>query len=189
MAATIDEAYYQFSSTIQNALHCVTPAKLGSWRPPLDQPHVLTFQHAKPVPVQRNTGLRRLFLGVTLHYRIVDFNLPADPRGPYRLIIDGYTYALFDNHRAETLAFHWERDPHPGSRAYPHLHVGSTVIDTGHALFGSTFSSLHIPTGWITIEHIVRFLIEDLDVIPNRSDWDDTLQRTQTIRKLNRDWA
>ncbi|MFN8633214.1 MAG: hypothetical protein U0893_05105 [Chloroflexota bacterium] len=36
---------------------------------------------------------------------------------------------------------------------------------------------LHPPTGPIAASHVVRFLIDDLDVLPHRSDWLAVLDR------------
>jgi len=57
-----------------------------------------------------------------------------------------------------------------------HLHlpgtmkIGNSSIDLAHA---------HIPTGWVTIEELVRFLIDSLKVRPKRDDWDTFLQESE----------
>ena len=40
-------------------------------------------------------------------------------------------------------------------------------------------SKLHIPTGWVTIENVIRFLITDLGVSPLTEEWDEELRRSE----------
>lgn len=44
----------------------------------------------------------------------------------------------------------------------------------------------HLPTGWVTIEEIIRFLIMDLDVAPKQDDWDTQLQNSE---KKFKEWT
>lgn len=79
-----------------------------------------------------------------------------------------------DNRRNEILGFHW--DPiSTGTRPYPHLHVGSSIIDNQHRIFRGRFSRHHIPTGFVGITAVVRFLIEELEVVALRNDWESVL--------------
>jgi hypothetical protein len=49
----------------------------------------------------------------------------------------------------------------------------------------------HLPTGWVTIEEIIRFLITDMGVPPKQDGWDDELKlseakfREWTARELD----
>ena len=69
-------------------------------------------------------------------------------------------------------AWHW----HPMSNLsedaspWPHLHAYG-ARDT------LTLHKLHLPTGRVSLEAVVRFLIEDLDVAPRRTDWRAVLRR------------
>jgi hypothetical protein len=38
---------------------------------------------------------------------------------------------------------------------------------------------LHIPTGWVTVEEVIRFLIHELKVKPLSKDWDTRLIRSE----------
>jgi len=40
-------------------------------------------------------------------------------------------------------------------------------------------SKFHIPTGWVTIENVIRFLIADLDVPPLVETWEEELRRSE----------
>ena len=47
-------------------------------------------------------------------------------------------------------------------------------------------NKLHIPTGGITIENVIRFLIADLDVPPRIEDWDEELRKSE---RQFREWT
>jgi len=64
------------------------------------------------------------------------------------------------------LQFHW----HPaGAVGFPHAHVRST------ANAPSVLGNAHIPTGRTLLEHVVRFLIEEVGVVPIRDNWREVL--------------
>ena len=48
---------------------------------------------------------------------------------------------------------------------------------------------LHPPTGRVSVEAVVRFLIEDLDVVPRRDDWGAILDRHEEAFRRSRTWA
>jgi hypothetical protein len=60
-------------------------------------------------------------------------------------------------------AYHW----HPAGRSpivLPHLHLGGDVARP-------KFTTVHLPTGRIALEEVLRFAITELDVRPLRGDW------------------
>jgi hypothetical protein len=56
-------------------------------------------------------------------------------------------------------------------------------------LLGLALKNLHIPTSRVSFEEIVRFLIEELRVIPTRDDWEDVIGETETRFREFRTWA
>jgi len=42
-----------------------------------------------------------------------------------------------------------------------------------------SLSKHHVPTGWVTIEEVIRFLITDLGVPPLTDRWDEELRRSE----------
>jgi hypothetical protein len=42
---------------------------------------------------------------------------------------------------------------------------------------------VHIPTGWVTVEEIIRFLISDLGVKPKEQDWEKELRDSEELFK------
>jgi hypothetical protein len=75
---------------------------------------------------------------------------------------------------AKHFAFHW----HPDGKSdvtWPHLHVYEE-------------RKLHVPTGRVAIEQIVRLAI-DLGAPPIRDDWEDVLARSLSRFQDWRTWA
>ncbi len=80
-----------------------------------------------------------------------------------------YRYKLESGDGQEVLSYHW----HPAGRSHvtePHLHLGS---------LGGTFERLlagrHLPTGEVSFQQFVRFLITEVGVRPLRDDWERVL--------------
>lgn len=64
----------------------------------------------------------------------------------------------------------------------PHLHVkpATTPID---------LSAAHVPTGRVAIEAVVRFLLEEMGVAPQRADWDAVLAANERAFIGKRSWG
>ena len=78
-------------------------------------------------------------------------------------------YEISTSSGAPIFDFHWH--PHNSGRVtWPHVHAYGTHDAV-------EMHKLHPPTGPIAASHVVRFLIDDLDVLPRRSDWLAVLDR------------
>lgn len=93
--------------------------------------------------------------------------------GPFRVHVDSWLYGVLDHDRRDLLLYHYDpNSDHPE----PHLHVGSTLLDTdGHEL-GKMFSKLHIAIGPIPLQRVIRMLIEEFDVQPLHDNWQAALE-------------
>jgi hypothetical protein len=105
-------------------------------------------------------------------------------REPWRVSTAEYVYEVADERDDLIAAWHW----HPATveqedRAHwPHVHAyGDRETMTLH--------KLHLPTGRVSIEALVRFLIDDLDVTPRRTDWRAIINRHEAIFQSERTWA
>lgn len=106
------------------------------------------------------------------------------PRGPWTVSSVEYVYEVADERDDPIAAWHWHpASALPGDAAHwPHLHAYG-ARDT------LTLHKLHLPTGRVAIEAIVRFLIADLDVAPRRADWSTLLDRHEAAFRQQRSWA
>ena len=90
---------------------------------------------------------------VAQSYRIIE--IPATDPTPiaYEISTTKYTYAISrTKDDKEFLAFHWD------GKEDPHLHVGFAAKEMG-ALMDK---KLHIPSGRVAVEQVVRFLINQV---------------------------
>jgi hypothetical protein len=122
---------------------------------------------------------RTILFDLTLSFEIVQ---EADPRNAYDSRLVSYEYRLLGEDRYEILAFHW----HPvGLSDFidPHLHLSSRLnpIDMGRNQDPLPLAGMHIPTGFVTLEDVVRLLITEFGITPRRDDWDDLLRENRTI--------
>ncbi len=114
-------------------------------------------------------GASRLTLAVSEHYLIVDA-----PDDGWQVQRAAYFYAVGRQDTGELLAFHW----HPRGKSpieTPHLHVRAN-IQIGERWLGK----VHLPTGYVAIEDMVRLVIQELSAEPLREDWEALVtQHTQ----------
>lgn len=89
---------------------------------------------------------------------------------------EGYLYTLSPSASLaeEVASWHW----HPSENTpRPHIHVGGE------------HKRLHLPTGRVTFEAVVRFTIEELDVVPERDDWSTVLEEQESLHHQYRGWS
>jgi hypothetical protein len=105
-------------------------------------------------------------------------------RGLWTASTEEYVYQAIDERDDLIAAWHW----HPMTQLagddapWPHLHAyGARETLTLH--------KLHLPTGRVALEAIVRFLINDLEVVPRRADWRALLDRAEAHFREHRSWA
>lgn len=113
-------------------------------------------------------------------------------RDRYQTMTPSYDYQILDLHERELLSYHW----HPGGVSpvtHPHFHVTSRVRpfdvdDPTHPTrqpHSISFADMHIPTGPVLIENVVRLLIEEFGVVPLRPDWDEVLRENEALLRAN----
>lgn len=92
-----------------------------------------------------------------------------------------YEQRILDRDDREVLAFHW----HPTGLSNvtdPHLHLSSRLgqIEMGRNQAPLDLAEMHIPTGFVTLEDVVRLLITEFGITPLRSDWDALLTENRS---------
>lgn len=116
-----------------------------------------------------------LILDIAHFFRVVE---ATGDTGPFRCRTLGYAYDFRHVDGPSVLAFHW----HPDSRVRsPHAHVGqySRPVD---------LTKLHIPTGRVSVEAVVRLAIEEFDVVPQRDDWEAVITASEDAFDRYREW-
>ncbi len=113
-----------------------------------------------------------------MHYRVTQ---AAGVQGPWKVSTAAYLYTLYDKDKHELLAFHWH--PEMAGEKTPHLHL------YGASSIMGMLAKVHFPTGRISLEQFLRFLIVELKVRPNRNDWESVLRQTQKKHEQFRSWS
>jgi hypothetical protein len=94
-----------------------------------------------------------------------------------------YAYELMREDGHTIVAYHWH--PHGVSHVtVPHFHLGHASGVTRPELIAA-----HLPTGRVSLEQFIRFLLEDFEIRPNKSDWRGILERTQAAFEHHRSWS
>jgi len=127
-------------------------------------------------------------LGSSPWYLFLNQQLQAVPQGKdYALKILAYEYRIQRTSSRKDEAevrFEYvspEIDPgFPYSRHHIQFHQDYHEVREGFSL-----QKLHIPTGGVMIEHVIRFLIADLGVPPLIDNWDEELRKSE---EQSRQW-
>lgn len=91
-------------------------------------------------------------------------------------------YQVIDTDETEVIAFHWH--PTGVSRVRdPHLHLSSKLrpVPIGRAGDEAPLASMHVPTGFVPLADVVRFLIDEFGIIPLRDDWHTVLSTRRAL--------
>jgi len=104
----------------------------------------------------------------------------------HRLVTAAYRYTLRgETQEAPLLRWEYERHwPDPGARWCRHHLQGDVPLPLGA---GVSLNALHLPTGFVTVEEVLRFCIVDLGVAPLAADWHERLE--QSYAKFKSDFA
>jgi len=138
----------------------------------LDNPKIFSFEFVPkndPAPSKLQSRLARIHFGLRLEF-VLDETHRVPPISAIRL--SGYSFQIIDGFKTELLVYHWH--PNGLSRVRtPHIHVGSSIGRNDVI----AISDLHLPPGIVSLAAIVRFLIVEIGVEPNRPDWDRMLMQ------------
>lgn len=100
----------------------------------------------------------------------------------HRLVTAAYRYTLRAEDQEEPL-LRWEyerRWPDPDARWCRHHLQGDVALPLGA---GVSLNDLHLPTGYVTVEEVLRFCIVDLGVPPLATDWSEQLEASYALFK------
>lgn len=180
---TADEAYRKYFEPLERALGCIASERFSfveRGRFDVGPVYTLVLNRNNPVKLM---GRIFITLAAGQRFRMVkDDNLAV---GPYFVQLVSYWYEVSTTEDREILAFHWTPEADPSlMRTTPHLHVGSVNIAKDAPLAPKAFNKLHIPTGDVSLQAVVRFLIEEAGVEPRRADWSEILDRGQAQFEL-----
>jgi hypothetical protein len=142
------------------------------YRPPWPAATQALSVSEEPIHLQAEAGDPALALYVEQQYQLVE---AAGGRGPWKVATRAYRYRIDRPGGQELLLWHW----HPGSAYHrPHLHGQADGL-----------AGLHLPTGRVSVEAIIRLLVEELGARPRRADWRAVLDDTEEAFRGWRTWS
>ncbi|MBI3454809.1 MAG: hypothetical protein HY002_03335 [Candidatus Rokubacteria bacterium] len=113
----------------------------------------------------------------------------VQPGGLHRLYTAKYKYTITRDGTEEPL-LRWEyvrRYPSPDDRWCRHHLQGNVRLGLYDGATELTLDALHVPTGFTTVEEVLRFCITDLGVNPLSADWDRIL--TESYERFKTDFT
>lgn len=177
---TPEQAYNRYIDRLERALGCISPRRLDLVAPvkfQLDADYPLVLNNNDSVLLR---GEADVFFSAGQRFRIVEDK--EIEHGPYRVHTVEYWYQIDCPEDSQVLTYHWKPESDTTSlEQAPHLHIGSSVVANDAPLMRKTFSKLHIPTGRVSIESIVRFLIIEIKVHPSVIEWETVLDEGQRL--------
>jgi hypothetical protein len=88
-----------------------------------------------------------------------------------------YSYQATEDENSWTLRYDYVREPPPGYR-YPRFHVHVSASPTSYR-GPRSFPDLHLPTGRVTIEELLRHLVREHAIGPISGAWETTLREAE----------
>jgi hypothetical protein len=100
-----------------------------------------------------------------------------------RLRAAWYRYTLQpEGHRDPMFRWEYVSEPEGGDAFWARHHIqGPAPIDVGSQYV--SLNDLHVPTGPVLIEEVIRFCINDLGVAPSSDEWDAILVESAEISR------
>jgi hypothetical protein len=142
-----------------------------------DRPNIVSVL-SLPDPVSLN-GRPELYLSFKQQYKIM-----RDPRdGPFRVSTLYYSYMVETQDAQEVAGYHW----HPEGVSpvkFPHLHLGPAARIGMEELRHKA----HFPTGRVAFEDVVEFLVANFGVEPDRTVWQEILNKTKSLFTTHKTW-
>jgi hypothetical protein len=180
-ASTPQAAQTRYVRILQKSLSCLTKAIWYVGPSPEGGEDRSLATSESPLCLRTDAGHDLLFSASQR------FELVPDHRyeGEWKSRTLAYVYELKVDREdePELLGWHWHPLTTP-DRLLPHVHVRADYNGLKDHL-----AKLHLPSGRVSFEEIVRLLIEDLGVEPARNDWDAILSESETRFKAFRTWA
>lgn len=118
--------------------------------------------------------------GKKIYFEVDHQILVVKEQDGFRVSTRKYVYAIWETPEKDLFGWHY----HPGNDGinFPHVH-----IHNDHLLQG-----MHIPSGRVSLEDVIRFLIIELKVSPDKrrkEDWEKVLAETGAKFEAIKTWG
>jgi hypothetical protein len=171
----------QFVDALNAATGCVTARHLALLPPEGSGDETVTARFPDPVSLRSSGGgPSGLLLDVVAIVAVTPAESGAFPT-LWAAKTAMYQYRLLDRDHTELLVYHWQPGPASAGPSHPHLHVSAALRAKVDARTTREIGldKLHIATGLVSLAAVVRMLIVEFGVAPQRADWRETLDRIE----------
>jgi len=179
---SLGEAAKGFQEHLNDLLaHTITQTRVVVFSPERSSVAVVSFRaDGKPTTATLRTrfGTMELFL----HQRCGSF---ITPERRHRLTTSTYNYTLTPaGHNDPEIRWEYLREREDAEARWPRHHVqGPFSFRFGNESVSA--NSIHLPSGFVTIEEVIRFCIVDLGVDPRSDDWNERLDASYHLFKTD----
>jgi hypothetical protein len=176
------EAVEAFSAPLRESLACILPPTavlLAQGHRPDGGPYLLALAGQRgPATLEAPVPLG---LFITHRYAVIE---SGDAPESWRVHSREYSYELTAADARPIMRWDWHPDGQAGEDpvAWPHVHLRGYTQPVD-------LSRGHVPTGRVSLEAIVRYLIRDLRVQQRRPDWAAVLDRNEAAFIAHRSWG
>ncbi len=131
----------------------------------------------------------KLFLELDQHVQVLKVN--TDKGARYRVSTVRYIYAIWKSPDDCLVGWHYHPDL---DVAFPHVHVYDKT-DEAQKMAGCKpfmLNGMHMPSGRVSLEEVIKFAIIELEVIPEKKraeDWEKILSETGDRFETNKTWG
>lgn len=138
--------------------------------------------------MRSSKGLR-LFLEIRQEVATVSIRKAEKLR--YRVSTRLYIYSLWSAKDACLIGWHYHPELNENPVLYPHIKIFDKPTEEQRAqgFQPHKLHNLHIPSGRVSLEEVVTFLISEMNVLPARTDWQRVLKETGERFERNKSWG
>lgn len=105
--------------------------------------------------------------------------------GRYSVSTKHYVYQIQDTPETKVLGWHYHPEDPVSPIPYPHLQMFRSAQEKWYR----HLKKKHIPTGRVSAERVVEFLITELDVQPANLKWQSVIERTERNFEERKTWG
>jgi hypothetical protein len=172
------EAINNYTSEIQKIISCVSEQ--------------VFYVYAKSASRQVLTSSAEGYFRLTCtdnSFLFIDINQEIDTPSAdneYKISTKYYLYSIADADQNDLIGFHYHPELKEDPVLYPHVHA---YANDDKRFLPLNLHKRHIPSGRVALEDVIRWLIDELKVKPNRPDWDNVLKEARQKFIENRSWS
>jgi hypothetical protein len=172
-----DEALTEYQQEIEAVLSCVAAVTVYSYPVTATEYMLVCEDQSGSTSLRLARGREMMPLDVSQRIQIFDGD-------NFRISTVKYFYVLWTPRPNERLIdWHYHRRNNHSFEAHLHIRDDMRGRATGHTLI-----DLHVPTGRVPLEDVIRFAVQEQNVIARKADGKDILDQTEATFRTKKTW-